>query len=125
MAYRSRVGEGKPALHVHMPKPLHSCREFLGEVGIIVLGVLVALAAEQGAEAAHWHFKERAAEEAMRLELAEDDGPQAYARVAIGPCLDQQIDRIHDGAGHVPLPQLRQWVAAYQPPARTWDDEAW
>ena len=37
-------------MHVHLPKPLHGWREFTGEVGIIVLGVLIALGAEQVVE---------------------------------------------------------------------------
>ena len=41
-------------MHFHLPKPLHGWREFAGEVGIIVLGVLIALGAEQLVEAAHW-----------------------------------------------------------------------
>lgn len=28
-------------MEVHLPKPLHGWREFVGEVGIIVLGVLM------------------------------------------------------------------------------------
>ena len=31
-------------MHVPLPKPLHGWREFAGEVGIIVLGVIIALA---------------------------------------------------------------------------------
>lgn len=112
-------------MHVHLPKPLHGWREFAGEVGVIVLGVLIALSAEQAVEALHWQQKTKDAEAAMRLELAEDDGPQAYARIAIGACLDARIARIHDQAGHVPAAQLRQWIAAYNPPLRTWDSEAW
>jgi hypothetical protein len=61
----------------------------------------------------------------MRIELAEDDGPQAYARLVIGACLDQQLAGIRDGAGRVPPSQLRQWIARYSPPFRTWDSEAW
>jgi hypothetical protein len=34
-------------MHFHLPKPLHGWREFVGEVGIIVVGVLIALGAEQ------------------------------------------------------------------------------
>lgn len=30
-------------MHFHLPKPLHGWREFVGEVGIIVLGGLIAL----------------------------------------------------------------------------------
>jgi len=40
-------------MHVHLPKPLHGWREFLGEVGIIVLGVLIALGVEQIVSAIH------------------------------------------------------------------------
>lgn len=40
-------------MHFHLPKPLHGWREFVGEVGIIVLGVLIALGAEQAIEGVH------------------------------------------------------------------------
>jgi hypothetical protein len=112
-------------MHLHLPKPLHGWRAFVGEVGIIVLGVLIALGAEQLVASLDMRLKVRRAEAAMRLELAEDDGPQAYGRLLIGGCLDAQLVRIHDGAGHVPADQLRQWVRAYDPPYRTWDSEAW
>ena len=42
-------------MHFHLPKPLHGWREFAGEVGIIVIGVLIALGAEQVLEDWHWH----------------------------------------------------------------------
>ena len=112
-------------MHFHLPKPLHGWRAFAGEVGIIVVGVLIALGAEQVVEEWRWHEKVGRAEDAMRIELGADDGPQAYGRVAIGRCLDQRIGRIHDGAGRVPTAQLRQWISAYQPPVRGWDSEAW
>jgi hypothetical protein len=112
-------------MHFHLPKPLHGWRAFAGEVGIIVIGVLIALGAEQMVETLHWRQKVNDAEGAMRLELAEDDGPQAYGRVLIGPCLDAELARIHDAAGHVQSQQLRQWALAYMPPFRSWDSEAW
>ena len=40
-------------MHFHLPKPLHGWREFAGEVGIIVIGVLIALGAEQVVETLH------------------------------------------------------------------------
>jgi hypothetical protein len=112
-------------MHVHLPKPMHGWRAFIGEVGIIVLGVLIALGFEQLVDAWQWREKMRRAENSMRIELAEDDGPQAYARLLIGQCLDQQIARIHKGAGIVSPALLRQWLNAYSPPFRTWDSEAW
>ena len=112
-------------MQVHLPRPLHGWRAFLGEVGIIVLGVLIALAAGQVAEGFHRADQAKLAERAMRLELAEDDGPQAYARVLIGRCLEDQLARIHDGAASAPADQLRKWATAYAPPFRTWDNAAW
>ena len=112
-------------MQVHLPKPLHGWRQFAGEVGIIVLGVLIALGLGQIVDAWQWRDKVSHAEASMRLELAEDDGPQAYGRVLIGRSLEMQIARIHDGAGSVPADQLRQWAASYTPPFRTWDSEAW
>ena len=38
-------------MEIHKPNPIHNFREFLKEVGIIVLGVLIALGAEQTVEA--------------------------------------------------------------------------
>jgi len=112
-------------MHVHLPKPMHGWRAFVGEVGIIVLGVLIALAFGQLVDAWQWGEKVSHAETAMPLELAEDNGPQAYGRVLIGQCLDKQLAKIRDGAGNVPADQLRQWVSLYAPPFRTWDSEAW
>ena len=40
-------------MHFHLPKPLHGWRAFAGEVGIIVIGVLIALGAQQLVEAAN------------------------------------------------------------------------
>jgi hypothetical protein len=112
-------------MHFDVPKPLHGWREFAGEVGIIVLGVLIALALEQVVDAYQWREKVGSAEGAMRIELADDDGLQAYARELIGECLDKEITSIRDSADMAPPEQLRKRAAAYEPPFRTWDSEAW
>jgi hypothetical protein len=36
------------------PAPLHGWREFAGEVGTIVLGVLLALGAQELVQSFHW-----------------------------------------------------------------------
>jgi hypothetical protein len=46
-------------MHFHLPKPLHGWREFVGEVGISVLGVLIALGAEQVIETVHGNAEVR------------------------------------------------------------------
>jgi hypothetical protein len=61
-------------MHFHLPKPLHGWREFLGEVGIIVVGVLVALTAEQLVEAAHWRSEVGDFRAAVDHELGRDLG---------------------------------------------------
>jgi hypothetical protein len=39
---------------IHKPKAVHSWRELLKEIGIIVIGVVIALGAEQAVESIHW-----------------------------------------------------------------------
>ena len=59
-------------MHVHLPKPLHGWRAFAGEVGIIVLGVLIALGAEQFVESLHWRYEVRETRKAVDAELSHD-----------------------------------------------------
>lgn len=112
-------------MDVHKPKPWHGWREFLKEIGTIVIGVLIALGGEQLVERLHHGDQARLAERTMRLELGEDDGPQAYARAVTFRCFDNQLAQIRDGAASASADQLRKWVAAYAPPVRTWDSDAW
>jgi len=110
----------------HKSKPIHGWRDLLKEVGIIVLGVLIALGAQQIVDDLQWRSKIAGAEAAMRDELQNDDGLQAYARLAIYGCVDGQLaalataleaERDHGG----PLPAL----PARWPSFLTWDDDAW
>ena len=113
-------------MDVHKPKSVHSWREFAGEIVTIVIGVLIALGAEQVVEAVSWHSKVAAAETAMRLELRDDDLPQAYARIAATPCLKQRLDRIEAlverGADRA---TISAETHGSRPALRTWDMEAW
>lgn len=56
-------------MHLKLPKPLHGWREFLGEVGIIVLGVLIALGAQQVVEELSDRADERAFRETIDHEI--------------------------------------------------------
>src|SRR3954464_2108182 len=44
----------EPSVEFHKPKPVHNWREFLAEIGVVVIGVCIALAAEQTVEWLHW-----------------------------------------------------------------------
>lgn len=65
-------------MHFHLPKPLHGWREFAGEVGIIVIGVLIALGAEQVVESLHWRHEVRETRKALDTELSRDLGAYTF-----------------------------------------------
>jgi hypothetical protein len=113
-------------MRLNLPKPLHGWRAFFGEVGIIVLGVLLALAAQQVVEMVQWHQTVLNSETAMSEELSEDDGAQAEARVELSPCFASELEKLEralvdqrDGGGAFVSPGMTA------PPFRTWDNEAW
>lgn len=113
-------------MEVHRPKPAHGWRMFLGEVGIIVLGVLIALVAEQAVRALEWRHKVHAAEAAMAAELRDDDGPQAYARAAMHDCLQQGLDAIRGAVEQgAPRAEVLRLVDGYKVSFWTWDSLAY
>jgi hypothetical protein len=79
-----------PFMHIHLPKPLHGWREFLSEVGIIVLGILIALGGEQVVENYHWRERARDADGTIQAELY-SNAVQMAERRAVQPCLRQRI----------------------------------
>ena len=80
-------------MHFHLPKPLHGWRALVGEVGIIVLGVLIALAAEQAVEWVHWRNQVADARQALDREVAKNLGAIAK-RQQEGPCIDRRLAEI-------------------------------
>ena len=56
-------------MQFQLPKPLHGWRVFVGEIAIIVVGVLIALAAQQVVESWSWQQKVAAAEQTMNEEI--------------------------------------------------------
>ena len=80
-------------MHVHLPKPLHGWREFAGEVGIIVLGVLIALGAQQVAERIHQRGEVEQTRKALDAELAHNLG--AFDdRQALQSCARRRFDEL-------------------------------
>jgi hypothetical protein len=112
----------EPAMEIHKPKPMHNWREFLKEVGTIVLGVGIALAAEQTVEWWHWHNKVIEARAVLATELASSVG-NAVDRMMVERCGERRLDaleQILDGAsrtgqlppvGDVGAMPLRQWTS--------------
>jgi hypothetical protein len=77
-------------MHFHLPKPLHGWREFAGEVGVIVIGVLIAIGAEQAVEAWHWHDVVSAEREVLDHNIA-DQWEAMHWRVEVQPCVDRRL----------------------------------
>lgn len=113
-------------MHVRLPAPLHGWRSLAGEIGVIVIGVLIALAAQQMAQDWQQRGDLQDARQALLLELRDDDLPQAYARVALSSCLDEQLQAVtraaDAGAGRG---EVNRIASAYEPPVRTWDSQAY
>ena len=109
----------------HLPKVPHSWRELAREIGIIVLGVLIALFFEQLVQRWDWMAKVRAADKAMRAELLQDDGPQIYMDAAIHPCVVARLDAIRSAveAGR-PRPDVAKLISDFWTPLLTYDSSA-
>lgn len=80
-------------MHVHLPKPLHGWREFAGEVGIIVLGVLIALSAEQVVETIHTRQRIRETRVALDAELSRNLAAFEW-RVSQRRCVRPRVDEL-------------------------------
>lgn len=81
---------GASYMHFHMPKPLHGWREFAGEVGIIVVGVLIALAFEQVVQSIHDRLVADQARDAIRAEVRENLWWLEF-RDSYEPCIDSML----------------------------------
>src|SRR5881398_1551988 len=125
-------------MHFHLPKPTHGWREFAGEVGIIVLGVLIALGAESLLEDWRWQQQVGESNEVFKTELGEAAG-NAYERLALQDCLTARLKQIaaqlnEPGPAWRGMPAHFNGAAAfyhsalpvvYRPPTRTASTEGW
>jgi hypothetical protein len=101
-------------MHFHLPKPLHGWRAFAGEVGIIVLGVLIALAAGQLADEWQWQQKVGIVRKSLMGELG-NDRARWQANMSFVPCARREIllvDRwATKGDPNIPAPDTSAWSA--------------
>ena len=112
-------------MDIHKPKPIRNWREFLTEVGTIVLGVCIALTAEQGVEYIHWRNQVADARRIIASEMALNT-TSAIAVLRTQSCVERRLDelaRILDAASRSgSLPPVG-FIAA--PPRRGWAGGAW
>lgn len=125
-------------MHVHIPKPLHGWREFVGEVGIIVIGVLIALGAEYLIERWHWHEQTDHARETIKDEIY-DATLNAWERLAVAGCLQSHLVKLANSLDKsdgrwvgMPMPRhetstsmIAHITPAYAAPSRVYLADAW
>lgn len=80
-------------MHFHAPKPLHGWRPFAGEVGIIVLGVLIALGFGQLVESLHHRSLAAQAQDAIHQEMQADLDRVAF-RLRQRACNEKRLGEI-------------------------------
>lgn len=110
------------AHHVDAPdhKPVRNWSDFVKEVGTIVLGVLIALAADQAVDAYNWHQEVGIVEDSLNDELS-DSLFAAQERIKITDCQHRTLDALDDLADrshgtlvirNAPVSRNRVWGTA-------------
>jgi hypothetical protein len=89
-------------MHFRLPKPLHGWRALAGEVGIIVLGVLIALGAQQVVENIHERSEVEQLRDALRAELADDRARWELIR-AQDPCTAERLNALDRWLASAPV----------------------
>ena len=80
-------------LHPHLPKPPHDWRTFVGEVGIIVIGILIALGSEEVIQTVHERRAVAEAEDAIRGEIGYNLG-RLRVRLRTRSCIENRISEV-------------------------------
>jgi hypothetical protein len=100
-ASRKRISTPPPPeqpMEIHKPKPIHNWRELMTEIGVIVIGILIALGLEQAVES--WHTSEqtelarRAVDTEVRFNLAKANREQDMRA-----CMGRQLAALSDAIG--------------------------
>lgn len=118
-------------MRFHLPKPLRGWRSFIGEISIIVLGVLIALGAQQLVESWNWSRKVAGAEEQLKRESSLNF-LYAAEMATVQPCIDAQLDELRrrlldSGATLKPAPLYDDDFSTFvfRQPSRPYVDETW
>jgi len=113
-------------MRFHFFRPLHGWREFIHEIVIVVLGVLLALAGAQLIESLHWRSDVRDFRRAVDTEIKFDLAASEY-RVRQSPCLERRLEELDrwSAAQHagqvVPLLRPIGYPKRVSPGTSVWD----
>jgi hypothetical protein len=82
--------DAEEAMHFHRPRPLHGLREILTEIGVVVIGIAIALGGEQVIEAFHWKGQVDASEAALKIAYVREVR-NATVREAQDDCVTRRL----------------------------------
>ena len=88
-------------MEIHRPKPARNWREFAKEVGVIVVGVCIALAGEQAVAWLHWRNEISETRNALNKEVAYNLGAMQKRREE-AVCIDRRLAEIKGLLRHSP-----------------------
>ena len=80
-------------MEIHKPKPVHNWRELLSEVGVVVIGIVIALSLEEGLRALHDRGIASEAREAVRQEIRQNLSFMS-GRLETQPCIERRLDEV-------------------------------
>ena len=108
-------------MRFRIPQPIHGWRQFAGEVGIIVVGVLIALGAQEIVEDRSWATQIRDARVSLDAQLA-DSQLSSMERIANAACTNRKLDFVDEViAGTRPAAGLTLKIGGL----RLWSTSAW
>ena len=119
---RSRSAGG--GMEIHKPKPVHGWREWLTEVGIVVLGVLIALGAEQAVETLHWRHRVEQTEAQLHFELLRD-ARSSLTWLSSSPCQEARLAGLEAALMAARTSHRVEKVLPYKPNLWLWTNDAW
>jgi len=115
----------EPSVEIHKVKPIHSWRDFLKELGTIVLGIVIAIGLEHLVESWHWDQEVKTARQSLAAEISANNRNLLAFRVAIAPCVDRQIREVDALLTALEEGRSPEKIAVFRPPSSslTRDDE--
>jgi hypothetical protein len=112
-------------MDIHKPKPVHGLRELLSEVGVIVIGIVIALVLDEAVRGLHDRSTARDAREAVQAEIGQNLAFMS-GRLASQACIERRLDEIGDileKSGDGKLTSQPRWIG--QPAIYFLSDQRW
>lgn len=111
-------------IRVRLPHATMGAGNFILEVVIVVVGVLLALGSEQIVEQIRWHQKVADTTRQLDAEV-HANARSAYRWLTLHPCLNQQLDAIEADVRASRHSGVITSVTAYSPPLEVFQNDAW